>query len=45
MFLHKWDMAKQMQQKGQYFLLEASTNPNKQAQQLPGNFQANNSPG
>jgi len=38
MFLHKWDMAKQMQQKGQYFLLEASTDPSKQAQQLPGNF-------
>ncbi len=32
MFLHKWDMAKQMQQKGQYFLFEASS---KQAPHLP----------
>ena len=24
MFLHKWDMAKQMREKGQYFLFEAS---------------------
>ena len=32
MFLHKWDMAKQMQQKGQYFFLEASGN---QAPHLP----------
>ena len=32
MFLHKWDMAKQMQQKGQYFLFEAS---GKQIPHLP----------
>ena len=32
MFLHKWDMAKQMQQKGQYFLFEAS---GKQVPHLP----------
>ena len=32
MFLHKWDMAKQMQQKGQFFLFEAS---GKQIPHLP----------
>jgi hypothetical protein len=36
MFLHMWDMAKQMQQKGQYFLFEAS---GKQIPHLPARNQ------